>query len=283
MILNIILWILSIAVSGTATGLILYFCGFYQYWYQILSGVLIGIAATGIVWLVIFILWIFILFIVSLFLKLEKEVKKYSRVCYWITFQTNWILCHMACKITVVNKEAVPRDSRFLMVYNHRSNWDPMLLMSEFIDYGMNFVTKPENFNTPAMGPFIRKSGFIPIDRNDSRKALTAILKSIDYIKKDQYSIAIAPEGTRNKKLETPLLDFKPGSLKIAYKAEVPIITVLITETEKIHKNFPLRRTKVTVDIMEVIPYDDYKDKNTVELSKEIHDKMLEKLTKEAD
>ena len=169
------------------------------------------------------------------------------------------------------------------MIYNHRSNWDPMLLMSEFTDYDLNLITKPENFKIPIMGPFIRKSGFIPINRKDSREGLKAIIKGIDYIKNDQYSIVIAPEGTRNKTLEKPLLDFRPGSFKIAYKAEVPIVAVLVTNTEKIHKNFPLRRTKVKVEIMEVIPYEDYKDRTTVELSKEIHEQMLEKLTKETN
>ncbi len=282
MILNTIFWILAICISGTATGLILYFCEFYQYWYGILSGVLIGIVAIPFVWALIFIVWLLLAFIVSLFLKLEKEVKKPSRVAYWITFQTNWILCHIACKITVINKEKVPRDSRFLIVYNHRSNFDPMLLMSEFINYEIIYITKPENFNTPIMGSFIRKSGFIPINRNDSREGLKTILKSIDLIKNDKCSIAIAPEGTRNKTLEKPLLDFHPGSFKIAYKAQVPIVVACITNTEKIHKRFP-RRTKVTVEIMETIPYDDYKDKTTVELSKELHEQMLEHITKEAN
>ena len=113
MILNTIFWIMAICASGTATGLILYFCEFYRYWYGILCGVLVEIAAIPFVWAAIFIVWLLLCFIVSLFLNLEKVVKKYSRVCYWITFQTTGSCAISPAKSRSSTRKASPEIQGF--------------------------------------------------------------------------------------------------------------------------------------------------------------------------
>lgn len=52
--------------------------------------------------------------------------------------------------------------------------------------------------------------------------------------------------------------------------------------TEKIHKNFPFKRTIVEMDIIDVL-YDDIRTMNTVELSEKVRNIIDEDLKKEKE
>jgi 1-acyl-sn-glycerol-3-phosphate acyltransferase len=275
MILSIIIWIFSVGISCS----ILFFTDIYRIWWADL----IGLVAIPVIYLLVLGAILFILFFVGLIIKPRKENTKPSKLAYWWTFQVNYILCKLTCSIKVIGKEKVPTDRRFLMVFNHRSNWDPMVLMSEFRKYNLYFVTKPSNLNIPIAGPFMHRGGFIPVNREDNKEGLKSIVKATKIIQSNYGSIGIAPEGTRNKKLEKPLLDFHAGSFKIATKTNCPIVVAKVMNCEKIHKNFPFKRTRVIIEILDVLEYEDFKDKSTVEISSEVHNMMEESIGKETN
>ncbi len=85
-------------------------------------------------------------------------------------------------------------------------------------------------------------------------------------------SIGIYPEGTRSK--DCKLQEFKPGCLKVAEKAECPMVIVATRGTEKIHKNVPFKRTHVYIDVIDVIPGDQCASIKTVELGKIAYEKI---------
>ena len=93
-------------------------------------------------------------------------------------------------------------------------------------------------------------------------------------------NIGIFPEGTRS--LDGKLGEFKPGSFKIATVAQKPIVIVSMKNTEKIHKNFPFKRTIVEMDIIDVL-YDDIRTMNTVELSEKVRNIIDEDLKNEKE
>ena len=66
--------------------------------------------------------------------------------------------------------------------------------------------------------------------------------------------MCIFPEGTRNKGTE-PLLPFHDGSLKIAEKAECPVVPVAINNTEEIFEaHFPkIKKTHVIIEFCKPI------------------------------
>ena len=55
--------------------------------------------------------------------------------------------------------------------------------------------------------------------------------------------------------------------MKIAYLSTKPIVVMSIVNTDKVVKNFLLRRTHVYIRICEVIPYEKYKDMDTQDLA----------------
>ena len=272
MLLSIILWFLALVINGLFV--------YYIVGIGVLS-VIIGLILVPVTYLLLFGLLLLIIFVITLFFNKNKDIKKSNPLCYWFTFQINHILCSLVCSIKVKGLDKIPSDGRFLLIFNHRSNWDPMVLMKVLYHKHVFFITKPSNFNIPIAGPMMKKAGFISINRENNKEGLKSILKAIDIISKDVGSIGIAPEGTRNKTLETPLLPFHPGSFKIAFKTECPIVIAKVTNCEKIHKNFPFKRTRVSIEILDTMIYNNYKDKTTVDLSNEIYEMMLDSYRKD--
>ena len=152
----------------------------------------------------------------------------------------------------VTGKEKIPKEGRFLYVCNHRSMFDPLIVMDCLREYDISFISKPSNMQIPILSRVAYSIGYLAIDRENNRNALQTILTAADYMKKDICSIAIYPEGTRSKTNE--LLPFHAGSFKTAQKAKVPIVAACIHGSENIRKPKPFSPTKVYLDILEVIP-----------------------------
>ena len=161
--------------------------------------------------------------------------------------------------------EKLPEQGRFLFVCNHRSLFDPLLVMGQLRKWNISFVSKPSNLRIPLVGDVVYAAGFLAIDRENDRAALKTILTAADYLKRDLCSIGIYPEGTRSR--GTALGAFHAGSFKIAQRANVPVALACVRGTEKAGKRLFLRPTPVYLDVLELIPAETVKAMKTTELS----------------
>lgn len=173
-------------------------------------------------------------------------------------------------KIRLEGAEKVPWDRRFLLVSNHCSNFDPIITWYLLRKNNMAFVSKKENFKVPLFGRMIRKCCFLAIDRDDPKESMRTIMKAADLMKRDEASVGIYPEGTRNRTPEKGLLPFHNGVFKIAQMAKVPIVVAVLHGTDRIHKNYPWRRTKVSLEILEVIPAEEAVGRRTSEIGEQV-------------
>ena len=164
-------------------------------------------------------------------------------------------------RVHISGIEKIPKDEKVLFVCNHRSNYDPLITWCALNKWKIAFVSKPENFKVPFFGRIIRKCCFLPIDRENPRKAIVTINKAAKLLKKQEVSVGIYPEGTRSKNCR--LLPFHNGVFKIAQKAEAPIVVLSITGTEKISKRTPFQHTDVYLDVLEVFPSENIKELKT--------------------
>ena len=164
-------------------------------------------------------------------------------------------------RVHISGIEKIPKDEKVLFVCNHRSNYDPLITWCALNKWKIAFVSKPENFKVPFFGRIIRKCCFLPIDRKNPRKAIVTINKAAKLLKKQEVSVGVYPEGTRSKNCR--LLPFHNGVFKIAQKAEVPIVVLSITGTEKISKRTPFQHTDVYLDVLEVFPSENIKELKT--------------------
>lgn len=215
------------------------------------------------------IIFLFILFTIfcSFAVRKDKEYTKDSKLYRFLLNIWSAIVIRFArIKFEYSGLENIPSDCNFLIVGNHRSNFDPIITCYALRKYPIAFVSKGENFKIPFFGRIIRKCCFMEIDRENPRNAMRTINRATELLKNCNLSVGIYPEGTRNK-TEELLLPFHNGVFKIAQKSNVPIVVITLINTEKIAKNFPLRSTKVRVEVSKVIPADLVTACRTTEIS----------------
>lgn len=219
-------------------------------------------------------LYVLFLIIVTSFVK-KKEYDKVSKFYKWLfDFTAGIVIRLLNIKIRVIGQEKLDAvQGRFLLVSNHRSNFDPILTYYAFRKKGLAFVSKPENFNIIVAGGLIRKMCFLAIDRENPRNALKALIKASQLIKNDVVSIGIYPEGTRSKTGE--LLPFHDGVFKIAQMSKVPVVVMTVKNTEKLAKRKFLGRVTVEIEIKDVIDAPTVLEKSTHELSMIARESML--------
>lgn len=168
-------------------------------------------------------------------------------------------------KLEVTGCEKLPKDSRYLLVSNHRSLFDPVTMADVFKKEKFIYISKPTNFKIPIAGKIMHKCSCMPLNREDNREALKTIIRAANYISDDVASVVIYPEGTRNK--NDALLPFHAGSFKIAKKAGVPVVVVAMMNTDTVSHNMPFKRTTVKIDVLDVIDSEFVKNHNTAEIA----------------
>lgn len=179
-------------------------------------------------------------------------------------------------RIHTSGMEKLPKDTEFLLVGNHRSNYDPLVTWYALRHKKIAFVSKEENFKIPIFGRIIRKCCFMPIDRKDPFKALETVKRAAALLKKGEVSVGVYPEGTRSKTCE--LLPFHDGVFTIARKADAPIVVATICGTEKIHKNIPFRHSDVWLEIVDVISAQEVHSVRTNEIGAKVRAIIVESL-----
>ena len=210
----------------------------------------------------------------SLFVDKSKPQEKPNRFYLAVFVETIALYFRLArIEIRVRGKDKVPADSNFLLVSNHLSDHDFMSMLTVLRGRSVAFVSKPENFNYPIAGKYLHKGGFLAINREEAREALSTIREVADRMKTLPFSYGVFPEGTRNRRVEG-LLPFREGVFLMAKKAGVPIVIVRVTDTDKVKQRAPWRKTRVYVDFVDVIDAETVKATRSHELSEMVRERM---------
>ncbi|MDH4047509.1 MAG: 1-acyl-sn-glycerol-3-phosphate acyltransferase [Gammaproteobacteria bacterium] len=127
---------------------------------------------------------------------------------------------------TLVGEIPPIKKGVFVAAY-HTSNWDGFwFIVYKFaINVRVRFLAKHTLFWWP-MGPFLRKLGAIPIDRDHTHSTVQMLVDT--FRNEDHLFLALAPEGTRKWQ---PY--WKSGFYQIAKKAGVPIVLAFIDYRKK--------------------------------------------------
>ena len=225
-------------------------------------------------------LFLLVLVVSCLFVDPKKLVEKPSPYFRFLLNQFSRLAFDLGgVRVHVTGLEKVPRKGRFLLISNHLFAFDPIVFYYAMPWAELAFISKTENFSLYIVAQVMRKILCLPLDRNNDREALKAILKAIQFIKEDKASIAVFPEGGTSK--SGLLQPFRNGAFKIAQKAGVPIVVCALTNTKAILKNMFRRRTDVHLDVLDVIPAETVASlKTTVEIGDYAHKILSEGLAK---
>ena len=210
----------------------------------------------------------------ELTVDMDEPQEKPSKFWQWNMDQLAEIICALVgARVTVSGAEKLPEGQRYLMVCNHRSIFDPIASIKYFGVEEYIYISKPENFRIPLVGAVMHKCGCLPVNRDNNREALAMVKSASKYIQDDVASVVIYPEGTRSR--EDELLPFHAGSFKIAQRTGVPVVIAAIHGTDEIVRNVPLKKTKIDLDILDVLDGDFVKSHTTKETA-QIAQKMIQ-------
>ena len=238
-----------LAVSAIASALLSALEGWYASW-AVLWQLPLAFAGCFLALVVSFLL---LLVVSCLFVDSKKLVEKPSRYFRFLLNQFSRLAFDLGgVRVHAAGLEKVPHKGRFLLISNHLFAFDPIVFYYAMPWADLAFLSKTENFDLFIVAQVMRKVLCLPLDRNNDRQALKAILKAIQFLKEDKASIAVFPEGGTSK--SGLLQPFRNGAFKVAQKANVPIVVCALTNTKAILKNMFRRRTDVYLDVLDVIP-----------------------------
>ena len=141
------------------------------------------------------------------------------------------IMCFAApVKVFVKGKENIAKKKSYLIIANHQTLWD-ILLIYGFLNIDFRFLMKKELRKAPFLGYCCEKAGHIYVDRKSPKAALQSLNEAKQKISNGT-SVLIFPEGSRSKEKE--MKQFKKGAFKLATEMELDILPVTVVDSYKI-------------------------------------------------
>ena len=157
------------------------------------------------------------------------------------------VVCNVVCKLwfklEYYGMENLPKDRGYILVGNHQSYWDPVM-MGLKLDTTLTFMANEKLFHKPVLAPVIRGLGAFPV--NLKKPDMTAIRTAKKVVKNGKV-LALLPEGTRSH--DGKLLKFKGGVIYIASVTGEDVVPVCIT-----YQNGGKFRSRILIRYGEVIP-----------------------------
>ena len=132
-------------------------------------------------------------------------------------------------RLTVEGHKHLPAVAAVYMP-NHQSNFDILALYAG-LPVQFRWLAKEELFRIPLFGFAMRRTGYIPVDRSDHKKAIRSMAEAARRISEGT-SVVVFPEGTRSP--DGALLPFKKGGFVLAIDAAAPIVPVAISGSHEV-------------------------------------------------
>ncbi len=146
-----------------------------------------------------------------------------------LSHQISRLWCRLLCKLNGVNVEInglenILSNRPQIFVSNHQGYFD-IFALSGYLPVQIRWIAKSSLFRIPFVGWAMMAAGYIPVERDNRKKAYEAFNKILEKIK-EGCSIIIFPEGTRSEDGE--IGPFKKGSNLIASRSKSPMVPITI-------------------------------------------------------
>ncbi|NXW50632.1 PLCA acyltransferase, partial [Nyctiprogne leucopyga] len=177
-------------------------------------------------------------------------------------------------KIVVKGKENLRSKKPFVLVLNHQTSLDIMVMM-EILPNRCVPIAKKEILYMGPFGLACWLSGLIFIDRKKKEESIAILTEVAQSLHKENLCVLIFPEGTRNH--GGSMLPFKRGAFQLAVKAQVPIIPVVISSYYSFYNQKEKRFTtgKSIIQIMPEVQTIGLGPADVPKLTEQVRDSML--------
>jgi 1-acyl-sn-glycerol-3-phosphate acyltransferase len=201
-----------------------------------------------------------------------RVVQKFS--CFWGA-QYIWVVPLWSARI--YGRKKIDDRKVKIMVSNHQSFADILLMNSLFRHF--RWTSKAENFKIPFVGWVLAINRSLRIYRNAS-DAWERFEKQAVKSLAEGNSLLIFPEGTRSR---TGVMGkFKEGAFKLALETKTDLQPMVLDGSSKAvpQKGWVLTgRSKMVVRVLDIMPYESFKDLTASQLAQKVHGLISENLS----
>ena len=155
-------------------------------------------------------------------------------------------------KLNVTGAEHMNARRPAVFLFNHRNNFD-VFMVAALVRENWTAIGKIELESNPLTGTLGKLLDVAFIDRADSAAAVAA-LKPVEDAARKGLSIVVAPEGTRTD--TRTVGPFKKGAFRIAMATGLPVVPIVIRNSEEVAGRNSRRLSPGTVDIAVLPPID---------------------------
>jgi 1-acyl-sn-glycerol-3-phosphate acyltransferase len=197
--------------------------------------------------------------------------------CFWASLYT-WL--NPAWRVEILGREKIRRESTYVMVANHQSLLDILVLFRLFVHF--KWVSKIENFRVPFIGWNMALNRYIRL-RRGSRESVARMMEACERALAQGSSVMMFPEGTRSP--DGRLQRFKPGAFSLAQRARADILPIVVEGTARAlpKRGFVLQgRHAIRIRVLDEVPYTAFAGRPIEVLSEHVRDRFVAALGEEA-
>lgn len=185
--------------------------------------------------------------------------------------------------------EHLPRDRGFVVVSNHISHLDVLVVAHFLHDSGIvpHFLGKVEVFDLPVVGAIVRAAEQIPVHRETVR-ASDSYAAAVEAVRAGQ-CVGIYPEGTLTRQPDLWPMRGKTGAARVALETRCPVVPIAQWGAQEVlspHRRRPSLLPRHTMRIRAGRPVDlsDLHDEPvTAEVLAEATERIMAALTAELE
>jgi 1-acyl-sn-glycerol-3-phosphate acyltransferase len=138
-----------------------------------------------------------------------------------------WVFSAVWLRLRVAGLEHVPREGGGLLLSNHQSFLDPLVIAVR-LARPVSYIARTTLFGVPVVGWFLRRMFVIPINREFGS---TAVVREALTRMHEGCLVGIFPEGTRS--MGGRVGEFKPGFAALVRRTDLPIYPVGVAGADR--------------------------------------------------
>lgn len=180
----------------------------------------------------------------------------------------------------IIKNQNFDKNQSYMLVANHSSMMDIMLMLMLVKKNPFVFVGKKELSKMPIFGFFYKKASIL-VDRSDAKSRQNTIKRAQEKLSKG-FSICIFPEGGVSDDDSVVLDTFRDGAFRLAIEFQIPIVPMTFVNLKKM---FPFRffagkPGKIPVYIHEFVSTKGLELKDKTELNNKVREVIIKPLLK---
>ncbi|MCB9847411.1 MAG: 1-acyl-sn-glycerol-3-phosphate acyltransferase [Phycisphaeraceae bacterium] len=180
----------------------------------------------------------------------------HQRAFYWLCWWISLLTVTVLFRYRRFGRRNAPREGAFLIVANHESYLDPVLVGCAIDHQPVTPLARRSLFDNIFFGTLIRLLGSVPIDETGGDVA--AIKEGVRQLRAGRI-VSLYPEGGRSH--DGTIQPFKRGALLLIKRSTVPILPVAVAGAYNAwprSKRFPrIFGPRVAVNVGEPIAHED--------------------------